>query len=92
MTSIKVPLVLGKPKESIKERAFTVRMFFVSDDDEVEDANVFSVNIQGKESLKNFDALKDVGETRKMIVKEFRGILASQILSVEFSSNPRKEK
>lgn len=89
VTSIKVPLVLGKPKEAIKERAFTVRMYFLSDDG-VEDANAFSVTIQGKESLKDFDVAKEADGNTQMIVKEFHGVLATQQLSVEFSSQKGK--
>jgi outer membrane protein assembly factor BamB/ubiquinone/menaquinone biosynthesis C-methylase UbiE len=90
VTSVKVPLVIGKSKEPAAKRSFTVRLFFVSDKDASEGTNVFSVNVQGKEVLKDFDVAKETGEKEKMLVKEFRGVLASRELAITFASKKGK--
>jgi outer membrane protein assembly factor BamB len=89
-TSIKVPLVMGKSKESIPERSFTVRLFFVSESDSAENASTFSVKVQGNEVLEDFNIADATGEKEKMIVKEFRGVLATRELAVAFASKNGK--
>ncbi len=77
------------PSVGSKNGSVTVRMYFLSDDS-AEDSNAFSVAIQGNESLKDFDVAKETDGNTQMIVKEFQGVLATQQLSVEFSSQKGK--
>jgi outer membrane protein assembly factor BamB len=85
VTSIKVPLVIGKSKEATANRSFTIRMFFVSEKDATTGANVFNVKVQGQDVLKDFDVAREAGDNEKMVVREFRGIQADRELSVIFA-------
>jgi hypothetical protein len=87
-TSVNVPLVIGAAKTKTSERRFTVRLYFVSDTDPSDSA--FDIALQGKSVLEGFDISKEAGEAGKMIVREFRGVLADRELLVEFT--PKKGK
>ena len=90
VTSIKVPLFIGKSKEAIANRSFTIRLFFMSENDAATGADIFDVNVQGKNVMNDFDVAKAAGEKEKMIVKEFRGVLAGRELLVAFASKKGK--
>jgi len=90
VTSIRVPLVMGKSKAPTTKRSYKVRLFFVSDEDAIEGTQVFSVNVQGKEVLKDFDVAKAAGDSSTMVVKEIAGVLADRELLVAFTSKKGK--
>lgn len=90
VSSVKVPLVVGKSKEPTKERAYTVRMVFLSENASGGDENVFNVKIQGKSALTDFNAFREAGGSESLVVKEFRGVLATEEIFVEFSSEAGK--
>jgi|GEM_PF-368023 len=53
---------------------FTVRLFFAEPEDIKAGARVFSVLLQNKPALNDFDVMRESGGVRKAIVKEFAGI------------------
>jgi outer membrane protein assembly factor BamB len=90
VTSVRVPLVIGKPKTDPPVRTFKVKLYFVADHDASETADVFNVSVQGKELLTDFDVRKEAGANERMIVKEFKGIVGRQELLISFTSKQGK--
>ncbi|MBI2439796.1 MAG: PQQ-binding-like beta-propeller repeat protein [Lentisphaerae bacterium] len=77
-----VPLGIGPP---LAVRRFTVRLHFCELDDIVKAGRrVFDVKLQGQTVLKRFDIVKEAGAPRKALVKEFKGVPATEALTLEF--------
>ncbi len=68
------------------DRDYTVRLFFVEPDNEAAGDRVFNVALQGETVLQNFDIVREVGGTRKLLQVEFTGIKASEGIDVTFSA------
>jgi hypothetical protein len=68
------------------ERPFTVRLHFAEPSDGAVGRRVFSVRLQGKEVLKDFDILGEAGGPRRAIVREFRGVRAGGTLQLDFAA------
>ena len=51
---------------------------------------VFTVNLQGKDVLKDFDIVKAAGGPRRAIVKEFRRVMVTQHIELAFSAKEGK--
>ena len=83
------PLGLGEPPEP-QARKFTVKLHFAELDDVKAGDRVFDVRLQGKTVLADLDIVKEAGGARRAVVREFKGVAASQELVLEFSpSTPR---
>lgn len=79
-----VPLGLGQPPVA-NPRSFTVRMHFAELDAGVAAGmRVFDVKMQEKIVLKDFDVVSEAGGPNKAIVKEFRHVMASEKITIEF--------
>ena len=63
-------------------RSLTVRLHFAELEDVAPGTRVFDILLQGKVVLKDFDIVEEAGGTRRAVVKEFRGIDASEALAV----------
>lgn len=71
-TGIKsVVLKLGTLKTAVR---YTVRLHFSEPDDLQPGDRVFSVALQGKAVLQDFDVVQAAGIRNRTVVKEFRGI------------------
>jgi outer membrane protein assembly factor BamB len=69
--------------------AYAVRLHFSEPDDLKPGARVFSVALQGKTVLTNFDVIKAASGPRRPLVKEFKGVRidAKGTLRVEFKAS-----
>jgi PAS domain S-box-containing protein len=78
----------AKPTEkSIQEHLYTVRLYFSEPDEIKPGQRVFDIAIQGRKVLENFDIVKDAGSPNRPVVKEFKGILVKDDLTVDFTSS-----
>jgi len=68
-------------------KPYTVRLHFAELVNDSASQRVFDVKLQGKTLLKDFDILAASGGKNKAIVKEFKGIPASDTLKLELVSD-----
>jgi len=66
-------------------RKYTVRLYFAEPDKLDLGQRVFSVALQGREVLKEFDIVKEAGGPMRGVVKEFKGVEVEEELKLEFS-------
>jgi hypothetical protein len=67
------------------ERSYTVRLVFAEPEELRPGQRVFSVRIQGKEVLKDFDIVQEAGACRRGAVREFRGVRAKDRVEIELT-------
>ncbi len=68
-------------------RSCTVRLHFAEPAASAKAGErVFTVNLQGKDVLKDFDIVKAAGGPRRAIVREFRPVMVTQHLELAFSA------
>ena len=79
LTTMKVTLAPG----AINERTYTVRLFFAEPHDLAPGERVFSVRLQGREVLSDFDIVEAARGPRRTVVREFSGIKVKEALEVE---------
>ncbi len=82
--SISVTLAAGAKDQA----AYTVRLHFAEPDDVQAGQRIFSVSIQGREVLKDFDVVKEAGAVNRAVVKEFRDITIGQELNITLAPSP----
>ena len=87
------PALLRKHQEPVaaSDRPYTVRLVFAEPEPLHEGERVFDVKLQGQTVLVRFDIVKEAGGSHRGVVREFRGIQASEALALEFlqaSSKP----
>ena len=70
------------PEAKGGRRSLTVRLHFAELESVTPGTRVFDILLQGKVVLKDFDIVKEAGGPRRAVVKEFRGIDASEALAV----------
>ena len=68
----------------LAQRVFTVGLYFAEPEPLTPGQRVFSVKIQGREVLKNFDIVREAGGADYGIVRRFTGIRAGNDLQLEF--------
>ena len=68
------------------QRSFTVRLHFAEIDDVGAGRRVFDVTLQGETVLKDFDVFTQAGGRNVALVKEFRGVTASDQIVIELRS------
>jgi len=82
VTTVKVGLFY--PAGAKDTAAYTIRLYFA---EPRADAKVgeraFSVKLQGKEALRDFDVVKEAGGPRRGIVEEFKNVRVADVLTVE---------
>lgn len=64
---------------------YTVRLHFIEPDDLGPGQRVFSVSMQGRTVLKDFDIAREAGGKRRVVVKTFTDVKARDTLHVSFS-------
>jgi hypothetical protein len=67
-------------------RSFTVLLTFAEPDDLRSGQRVFSVRMQGREVLKDFDVAREAGGAHRGVVKELRGVRVQDAIQIEFAS------
>jgi hypothetical protein len=72
------------------ERAYTVRLAFAEPEPLRIGQRVFSVKLQGREVLRDFDILRDAGGPDRGVVREFSGIRARETIALDFDSSTPK--
>jgi hypothetical protein len=77
------PVGFGTAPPAPGPRRFKVRLHFAELNDLKPGTRVFDVRLQGQTVLKDFDIAKNAG-VRTALIKEFRGIQASDALTLEF--------
>jgi hypothetical protein len=65
-----------------QERTFLVRLVFAEPEEIAAQQRVFSVQLQGKEVLSNFDIRASADAPRRTVVREFHGVKATEQLHV----------
>ncbi len=75
-------LTLTLDKKAEKDRLYTVTLYFVEPDEVSPGERVFSVALQGRQVLKDFDIVAEARRANHMIVKEFKGISVRGDLTV----------
>ena len=68
----------------LAQRFFTVSLYFGEPEPLTPGQRVFSVKIQGREVLTNFDIVREAGGADYSIVRQFTGIRAGNDLQLEF--------
>jgi outer membrane protein assembly factor BamB len=68
------------------ERTYTVRLHFMEPDGLKPGQRVFSVAVQGKTVLKDFDISKEAGGPNRALVREIKGVSVSKELNLTFSA------
>lgn len=80
------PLGIGTAPP-IPPRKFRVRLHFAEPDDIGAGERIFSVFINDRPALRDFDVVAEAGGRRKSIVREFPNIEASEALMLRFEAN-----
>jgi len=75
-------------EHSEASREYTVRLHFAELEDIAQGRRVFDVTIQGTRVLKGFDVLAAAGTRKAAVIREFRGIEASEQVRVELRRSP----
>jgi len=73
-----------------RPRPHTVRLHFAELEDVKVGERVFDLKLQGQTVLESFDIIKEAGGARRAVVKEFRGIQASDELILELVPKARE--
>lgn len=68
---------------TLARRSFTVRLHFAEPEDVRAGERVFSVSLQGKQTLRDFDIAREAGGPRRAIVREFKGVEVERSLQVD---------
>ncbi|MDZ7619545.1 MAG: PQQ-binding-like beta-propeller repeat protein [Patescibacteria group bacterium] len=68
----------------LPERTFTVRLYFAEPEVIGPGERVFSVRMQGREVLADFDVAREAGGPNRSVAREFRGIRISDALTIAF--------
>ncbi|MFA6561718.1 MAG: PQQ-binding-like beta-propeller repeat protein [Verrucomicrobiia bacterium] len=86
-----LPAIL-KPRPPVQpvERAYTVRLVFAEPENIRAGQRVFDVKLQGREVLPALDIVKQAGGSNRGIVREFRGVKATEALEIEFVPHSAK--
>jgi hypothetical protein len=79
--------VFPKPKEETPttERVYTVRLYFNEPEAVQPGQRVFSVSVQGREFLTDFDIVREAGRVNRVVVREIRGIRVGRVLTITFT-------
>jgi hypothetical protein len=86
--SLRIPV----SAESSAPRSFTVRLHFSEVDEEVKPGErVFSVALQDKPVLRDFDVVRTAGGSLTAVAREFRGVVAEEDLHIALTAKNRNK-
>ena len=86
LTSVTITLA----DESDRVRPYTVRLHFSEPENLKAGERIFSVSIQGKQLLRNFDIVKAAGGANRAVVREFKGVRITDNLELSFKAGRGK--
>ncbi len=81
-------LQLDSTKDSV--RRYTVRLYFCEPDESKAGERVFTVTVQGRQALKDFDIVKEAGGLNRSIVREFKGVKVRDELEIKLTAKKGK--
>ena len=84
------PLVFPLIDKGGRPAKYTVRLHFAEPEEAKPGRRIFSVFLQGKPVLSDFDIVTAAGGARKAIVKEFKGVEVTGVLKIHMSSSKSK--
>lgn len=82
-------LTVELDRQGAKERRFTVRLHFVEPDPVQPGQRLLDIELQGKRVLEGLDIVKAAGGAERELVREFRGIAATDELTVTLHPSAR---
>jgi outer membrane protein assembly factor BamB len=77
---------------SASARPYSVRLHFADLENTTSGKRVFDVKLQGKVVLKDFDIVAAAGGGNKAVVREFKGVMATNEIKLELVSGARDMK
>ncbi|HGJ64093.1 TPA: hypothetical protein ENS27_01745 [bacterium] len=77
-------LASNDKQSQIQERPYTIRLYFAEPDDVKLGQRKFDIAIQGKKVIENFDIVDESGSQDSPIIKEFKGIMVKDNLTIDF--------
>ena len=80
-------VALALDPKAEKENTYTVRLCFMEPEEKKPGERVFSVSIQGREVLKDFDVAREAGGPLRSVVKEFRGMKVKDVLTMTLTAS-----
>jgi hypothetical protein len=83
LTSVALTLALNAPDECL----YTVRLYFAEPNEVAAGQRVFDVSLQGRTALPRFDIAAEAGGPRRMVIKEFRGVVVRDVLTVALAKS-----
>jgi hypothetical protein len=86
LSKLTIPLVSDEDGAA----RYTVRLGFAEMDDAKPGQRVFSVTLQNKPALKDFDVVKEAGGARRAMVKEFTGVEVNDKLTIALVPKVKK--
>jgi hypothetical protein len=78
-------------KDKAPPGKYTVRLYFAEPDGLKPGQRLFDVAVQGKQVLQGFDIVKEAGGPQRSVVREFKGVAATDELVVTFRPTPGAE-
>jgi hypothetical protein len=82
-----LPPALKRPAEPVKpHKTYAVELYFAEPDDVDVGGRVFSVALQGKEVLSDFDIVKETGGRWRQVMRRFPTVSVDDALTISFTS------
>jgi len=82
-----LPPALKEPAEAVKpHKTYTVELYFAEPENLEASQRVFSVALQGKEVLSDFDIVKEAGGRRRQVVRRFASVPTEKDLVISFTA------
>jgi len=82
-----LPPVLKRPTEPVKpHKTYTVELYFAEPDNVDVGQRVFSIALQGKDVLSDFDIVEETGGRWRQVVQRFPSVSVREALSISFTA------
>ncbi len=82
-----LPPALKRPAEPVKShKTYTVELFFAEPDEVDVGGRVFTVALQGKEVLSDFDIVKETGGRWRQVMRRFPSVPVEEALAISFTA------
>jgi len=79
--------VILRSPQARDERSYTVRLHFAEPEDRAPGERLFSVHLQGREVLPDFDIVEAAGGVRRTVVREFTDISVQDVLDIRLAAD-----
>jgi len=78
-------LASNNNQTQIQEKPYTIRLYFSEPDDIKPGQRLFDISVQGTKVIENFDIVGEADGQDRPIVKEFKGIMVKDNLTIDFA-------